>query len=125
MEYMCVVLTLATSTMSGATFHVLFMMLLMSGLYFVVFLTRFYAANMSLQYVKSILNCMVNFGVGASGRGCLYMWPIEHNISGVRLAFQWHLWAPHVHGNSHVGIVFSCGSSSCVMRSRVYSVLIF
>ena len=46
---MCVVaLAPVTSTMSGATFHPLVMMLLMSGWYFVVFLSRVSAANMSL-----------------------------------------------------------------------------
>jgi hypothetical protein len=46
---MCVVaLAPVTSTMSGATFHPLVMMLLMSGWYFVVFLSRVRAENLSL-----------------------------------------------------------------------------
>ena len=60
---MCVVL--ATNTMSGATFHPLVIMLLMSSLYFVVFLSRYYAVNLSLQYVNS-MNCMVIYVVGVS-----------------------------------------------------------
>ena len=46
---MCVMaLAPATSAMSGATFHPLVMMLLMSGSYFVIYLSRVYAANLSL-----------------------------------------------------------------------------
>ena len=46
---MCVVaLVPATSTMSEATFHPLGMMLLMIGWYFVIFLSRVSAANLSL-----------------------------------------------------------------------------
>ena len=46
---MCVVaLAPMTNTMSGATFHPLVMMLLMSGWYFVVFLSSVYATNLSL-----------------------------------------------------------------------------
>jgi hypothetical protein len=33
-----------------------------------------------------------------------------HSMSGFNLALQWSLWALHVHGNSHVGTVFSWGS---------------
>ena len=44
------------------------MMLLMSGSYFVVFLSRVFATNLSLLYVNSI-NCMVNSGVGIFGGG--------------------------------------------------------
>jgi hypothetical protein len=34
-----------------------------------------------------------------------------HSMSGLSLALQWHRWVAHVHGSSHVGIVFSWGSS--------------
>jgi hypothetical protein len=44
------------------------MMLLMSGWYFMNFLPRVCAANLSLQYVKS-MNYMVISGVGVSGGG--------------------------------------------------------
>ena len=30
-----------------------------------------------------------------------------HSMSGLNLPLQWHLRAPHVHGNSHVDIMFS------------------
>ena len=43
----------------------------MSNWYFVGFLSRDSATNLSLQYVNS-LNCMVSPAVGASGRGWLY-----------------------------------------------------
>ena len=38
-----------------------------------------------------------------------------HNMSGLNLALQWHLWAPHVHdSSSHVGTLFFGGSPLCV-----------
>ena len=95
-----------TNTMSGDTFHPLVIMLFMSSWYFVIFLSRVFAANLSLQYPVSI-NYMVSFGAGASGGGWLYGWPMTHNMSGLGLALQCHLWAPNVHGNNHGGIVFS------------------
>ena len=108
---MCVVaLAPATSTMSGATFHPLVMMLLMSSWYFVIFLLRVSVTNFSLQYVNS-MKYMLNPVVGASGGGWLYGCPMTHNMSGLNLALQWHLWVPHVHGNSHVGTVFTWGRS--------------
>ena len=65
---MCVVAPApATSTMTWATFHPIVMMLL-SGWYFVVFLSRVYAANMALQYANS-MNCMVILVVGALNGG--------------------------------------------------------
>ena len=104
---MCVVaLAPATGTMSRATFHPLEIMLLMSGWYFVVFVSRVSAVNLSLQYVYSI-NCLVIHVVGVSGGGWLYGRPMTHNMSGLNLVLQWHLRVPHVHGNSHVGTVFS------------------
>ena len=88
---MCVVaLALVSNTMSGATFHPLEIMLLMSGWYFVVFLSRVYAINLSLQYVNSI-NCMVTPIVGVYGGGWLYECSMTHNMSGLNLVLQWHL----------------------------------
>jgi hypothetical protein len=55
------------------------------------------------------MNCIVFSGVGASGGGELYGWPMSHSMLGLSLALQCHLWVSHVHGSSHVGIVFSCG----------------
>jgi hypothetical protein len=97
----------AASTMSGAIFQPLAMILLMSGWYFVVILSVVSTVNLSLQYVNSI-NCVVIYGVGASGGGWLYGWP---RMCGLSLALWWHLWVPHVHGICHVGNVFSWGSS--------------
>ena len=34
-----------------------------------------------------------------------------HSMYGLSLALQWHHWVPHVHDNSHVGTMFSWGSS--------------
>jgi ABC-type amino acid transport system permease subunit len=56
------------NTLSGATFHPFAVILLISGWYFVVFLSLVSAVNMSLQYVNSI-NCVVFFGVGSYGGG--------------------------------------------------------
>jgi uncharacterized membrane protein len=62
-DVMCVVaLAPTTITISDATFHPLPTTLLMSGWYFVIFLSQVYAVNISLQYVNS-MNCMVT-GVG-------------------------------------------------------------
>ena len=110
-DEMCVVvLAPATDTMSGATFHPRVMMLLMSGWYLVDFLLRIFVANLSLQYVNSI-NYMVSFGARASGGGWLYGLLMTHSMSRLSLALQWHFWVPHVHGSSHDGTLFSCGSS--------------
>ena len=107
---MCVVaLAPVTKTMNGATFDPLVVMLLTSNWYFVLFLSSISATNLSLQYVNSI-NYMVNYGVGASCGGWLYGWPMTHNMSGLNMALQWHLWASHGHGSSHIGIVFLRGS---------------
>ena len=79
----CVVpLAPTTSTMSGATFQPFVMILLMSGWYFMIFLSRVSAENLSLQYVNS-MNCMVISGVEVSGGGWLYGWPMMHNMSGL------------------------------------------
>ena len=32
-----------------------------------------------------------------------------HNIFGLNMALQGHLWVPHVHGSSHVGTTLSRG----------------
>ena len=50
---------------------------------------------------------MVSSGVGASGGGWSYGWPMTQSMSGLNLVLQWHLWAPHVHSSSHVDTVFS------------------
>ena len=85
---MCVVvLAPATSTMTGATFHPIVRMLLMSGWYFVVFLSRVYAANMSLQYANS-MNCMVILVEGASGGGWLYGCSRTHTMCGLKPTLQ-------------------------------------
>ena len=57
---------------------------------------------------------MVTYGVGflvvvVVGGGGVW-WPMRHNMSGLNLTLQWHLWAPHVHDNSHVGVMFSSSS---------------
>ena len=49
---------------------------------------------------------MVSYGVGTSGKRWLYGWPMTHSMLGLNLMLQWYLWAPYVHGSSHVGIVF-------------------
>jgi hypothetical protein len=51
----------------------------------VVFLSLVSAENLSLQYVNS-MNCIVIFGVGASGGGELCGWPTTHSMSGLSLA---------------------------------------
>jgi hypothetical protein len=85
----CVVpLAPAISTMGGATFQPFVMMLFMSGSYFMIFLSRFSVANLSLQYVNS-MNCMVISGVEVyKGRGWLYGWPMMHSMSGLSLVLQ-------------------------------------
>ena len=57
---------------------------------------------------------MVSYGAGASSGEWLYGWPMMHNMSGLNMALQWHLWVPHVHNSSHVGIVFSCIITLCL-----------
>ena len=74
----------------------------------VIFLSSVFAENLSLQFVDS-MNWIVISGVGASGGGELYGWSIMHNMSGLSLALQWHLWVPHVHGSNHGGTVFLGG----------------
>ena len=81
-------------------------MMLMNGWYFVDFLSKVYVVNLSLQYVNSI-NCMVISNLGFCGWGWLYGWPMTRSLFGLNLVLQSHLWVPHVHGNNHVGTVFS------------------
>jgi hypothetical protein len=56
-------------------------------LIFYGFLSRVSATNLSLQYVNSI-NCMVSSGVGASGGGWLYGWPMMHSMSSLSAVLQ-------------------------------------
>ena len=49
-----VTLAYATRLMSGATFHPLVLMLLLSGWCFFVFLSRVFTANLSFQYANVI-----------------------------------------------------------------------
>ena len=52
MDGMCVMaLAFATKTMSGAIFHPLVMILLMSGRYFVAIFSRVSTTNISLQVI--------------------------------------------------------------------------
>lgn len=74
----------AIKTMSGATLHHFVLMLLMSNWYFVVLISRVFAANLLSEYVNSI-NYMVNSIVGAYGGGWLYGWPMTHNMSGLNI----------------------------------------
>ena len=97
-------------TMSGATIHPLVVRLLMSGWYFVVFLSTVSVKNLSLQYVNSMY-CIVIYGVGATGGGELYGCPMTHKISGLSRALQWQRGVSHVHGSNHAGTVFSWGES--------------
>lgn len=65
-----------TKIINGVTFQPLVMILLMSGLYFVVFfLSRVIVANLSLQYVN-YMDCIMSFGVGVVGGERLYAWPM-------------------------------------------------
>ena len=75
------------STMSGAVFYPLAVMLLMSGWYLVIFLSLVSVENLSLQYVNS-MNCIEIYAVGLSGGGWLYGWPKMHSKSGLSLALQ-------------------------------------
>jgi hypothetical protein len=64
--------------------------------------------NLSFVYVNSI-NCMVRLSAGSVG-GVLWCGSSQtHSKLGLNLALQWHLYCLHVHGRSHVEIVFSCG----------------
>ena len=74
-----------SSTMSGATFHHLVMILLMSGWYCAFFHSFVSTENLTLQYVNS-MNCMVISGVGSFGGGELYGWPMMHSMLGLSLA---------------------------------------
>ncbi len=49
---------------------------------------------------------MVSYGACAF-RGGLVVWmAYDAQYVSLSLALQWHLWAPHVHGSSHVEIMF-------------------
>ena len=60
------------NTMSGATVHPFVMRFVMSGWYFVVFLSIVSAGNLSLQYVNSMY-CIVISEVGGTGGGILVL----------------------------------------------------
>jgi hypothetical protein len=103
---MCVVaLAPATNTMSGATFHPLVIMLMMRWLVF----CGFSIMDSCGKYVIAVCKFYELYG-DFCRRGLRWGWlygcPITHNMSGLNMAMQWHLWVPHVHGNSHVGTLF-------------------
>ena len=57
--------------------------------------------------------------------GVVVRWSMTYNMSGLNMALQWHLWAPHVHSNSHVDIMFLAVVCYNFLHSYVCSVLIF
>ena len=57
-------LTPAVMVISGLTFHLLFCMVFISGLYLVSLWVRALSGNLSWQYVNSI-NCIVCLGEGS------------------------------------------------------------
>ena len=69
-----------------------------------------------------LINYMVTFGVGFSGGGWLYGWPMTQSKPGLNLAPQWNLWVPQVHGSRHA-VLCSLGIVHCkFVHSRVCSV---
>jgi hypothetical protein len=71
-DAMCMVaLPSDVKIMSGATFHPLVLMLVMSNQLLCVFLVRAFATNLSLQYVNYV-NCIVSHSIGALGGGWSY-----------------------------------------------------
>ena len=123
-EIYVVPLAPAASTMSGAIFQPFVMMLFMSGWYFVIFLSKVSVANLSLQYVKS-MNCMVRSGVRVYGGGWLYGWPMMHNMSGLSLALQWHLWVSHVPFVAMLGLYFLVVGHFVFLHSLMCSTLMY
>ena len=101
-------LTPAVMVIRGLTFHPLFCMVLMSGSYLVCLWVSASSGNLSWQYVNS-MNWIVCLGEGSIGVDDWLWAPIMHIMSGLSLAWQWHVVCGHVHARSHPGTVLSGG----------------
>ena len=105
MECSCIApLTPAVMVIRGLTFHPMFCMVLISGLYLVCFWVRAPSGNLSWQYVNSI-NWIVWLGEGRMGVGDWFWAPIMHSMSGFSWAGHWHFVCEHVHAKSQSGTV--------------------
>lgn len=98
----------AVITMIGSIFQPLAAMFSIKGLYLLALASSVSGENLSLQYVNS-MNCMIRFWSIFVGGSFWYGNPLTQRMSGLNRALQWHLWVPHVHGNSQLGTVFSWG----------------
>ena len=81
-----------------------------NGLYLLVLTSSVVGENLSLQYVNS-MNCMVRVWSIFVGGSFWYGNPLMQRMSDLNRELQWHLWVPHVHGNSQLGAMFSWGLS--------------
>ena len=98
-------LTLHVMIMRGLVFHPLFYMVLISGSYLVCLYVRARSGNLSWQYANSMSWTMS----GREGDIGVCVWfrpPIKHKMSGLNLAWHWHVVCEHVHLRSQSGIVY-------------------
>ena len=96
-------LTLVVMVMRGLVFHPLFCMVLITGLYLVCLCVRVWLGSLSWKYVNS-MSWIVTVGEGDIGVCVWFGAPIMHKMSGLNLAWHWHVICEHVHLRSHMGL---------------------
>ena len=107
MDCSCIApLTPAMIVMRGFVFHPLFRISLVNGSYLVCFCVMACYGNRLWQYVNS-MNCNVYVCEGSKGMEVWIGAPIMQRMSGLSLAWHWHLVCGHVHSMSHSGTVWS------------------
>src|ERR1700738_1065911 len=87
-------LTPAVMVMRGFVCHPQFCIVLMSGSYLLCLCARAWSGNLSWQYVNS-MSWIVSSGVGVMGGFISFGTPIMHVISGLNLAWHWHVDCVH------------------------------
>jgi len=107
MDYSCMApLTPTVIVMRGFVFHPLFFISLISGSYLACFCAMACSGNLLWQYVNS-MNCTVCECEGVIGIGVWFGAPIMQRMSGLSLAWHWHLVCVHVQFMSQSGTVLS------------------
>ena len=90
--------------MRGLVFHPLFCIVSISELYLIWLCVRAWLGNLSWQYVNS-MNWTLSVGEGEMSVCIWFGAPSMHRVSGLNLAWHWHVVCGQVHLRSHYGIV--------------------
>ena len=109
MECSCIApLTSVVMVMRGLVFHPLLCIVSISESYLICLYVRAWSRNLSWQYVN-LMNWTTSLGEGEMGVCVWFGAPNMHRISGLNLAWHWHVVYGHVHLRNHSGIVCSSG----------------